>query len=75
MPDKVLIFDPFQFKAGQKIFINGGKRKGDWEVIDCAGDKITLQCPVSGVKLTVNQFCFLVDEVVKEWPKHKKEKT
>ena len=69
MPDKVLVFDPYQFKPGQKIFIKKRKRKGDWEVIDYDGEKVILQCPVSGIKLTVNQFCFFVDEVTQEWPR------
>ena len=68
MPDKVLVFGPYKFKPGQKIYINGGKRKGDWEIIDYDGEKVTLQCPVSGIKITVNQFCFLVDEAMQEWP-------
>lgn len=68
MPDKVLVFDPYQFKSGQKIYINGGKRKGDWEVVDYDDEKLTLQCPISGVKLSVSQFCYFVEEVTQEWP-------
>jgi hypothetical protein len=74
MPDKVLVFGPYKFKPGQKIYINGGKRKGDWEIVDYDEGKVTLQCPVSGIKLTVNQFCFFVDEVVQEWPQKNEEK-
>ena len=68
MPDKVLVFDPYQFKSGQKIYISGGKRKGDWEVVDYDDEKLTLQCPISGVKLSVSQFCYFVEEVTQEWP-------
>lgn len=68
MPQKVLLFKPYEFQVGQKIYISGGKRKGDWEVAGYDGEKLTLQCPVSGVKLSVGQFCFFVDEVIQEWP-------
>jgi hypothetical protein len=68
MAENVLLFKPYEFEAGQKIHITGGKRKGDWEIVDYDGEKVTLQCPVSGVKLSVAQFCFFVDEEIQEWP-------
>ena len=68
MPDKILVFDPFQFKPGQKIYISSGKRKGDWEVVGYDGEKVVLRCPVSGIELSVVQFCYLVNETIQEWP-------
>ncbi len=68
MSEKIVLFEPYAFQTGQKIHIKSGKRKGDWKVIGYDGEKVTLQCPVSGVKLSVAQFCFMVDEVTQEWP-------
>lgn len=68
MEDKVTIFKPYQFQPGQKIYISGGKRKGDWEVLDYDGNKLTLRCPVSNIKISCTQFCYFVDEAVQEWP-------
>ena len=68
MTDKVIVFEPFQFQSGQKIYISGGKRRGDWEVISFDGNKLTLRCPVSHVEINVNQFCYFVKEAVQEWP-------
>jgi hypothetical protein len=41
----VTIFKPYDFTPGQKIRIEGGKRNGDWEVIDVSEAKVKLRCP------------------------------
>jgi hypothetical protein len=43
----VIVFEPYPFKVGQKIRIEGGKRKGDWEVVGVGDAKVTLRCPIS----------------------------
>ena len=43
----VTVFRPYDFAVGQKIHIESGSRKGDWEVVGMTDRKITLQCPIS----------------------------
>jgi hypothetical protein len=65
----VTVFKPFDFKVGQKIRIDGGKRGGDWEVIGVTEAKVKLRCPVSGREFEWPQFCYQVDERDNEtWP-------
>ncbi|MFZ5453899.1 MAG: hypothetical protein ACOZF2_18760 [Thermodesulfobacteriota bacterium] len=67
--DKVAIFRPYPFKVGQKIFIAGGPRGGDWEVIGLGLEKIRLRCPVSHREVEWVSFCYLVEEKAGEpWP-------
>ena len=44
---KVVMFRPYPFKKGQKINIESGPRRGDWEVIGVSDKKVKLKCPVS----------------------------
>ena len=59
---KVSIFKPYPFQVGQKIRIEGSKRKGDWEVADITERKVTLRCPISNKEYTWDLFCHLVEE-------------
>ncbi len=59
---KVKIFKSYPFQVGQKIRIEGSKRKGDWEVEDITEHNITLRCPVSNKKFTWDLFCYFVEE-------------
>ncbi len=59
---KVTIFKPYPFKIGQKIRIDGSKRKGDWEVTDIGERKITLRCPISNKEFTWDMFCYFAEE-------------
>jgi hypothetical protein len=59
---KVIIFKPYPFKAGQKIRIEGSKRGGDWEVVDISEQKVTLRCPLSGRQFTWDRFCYFAEE-------------
>ena len=43
----VVIFKPYPFADGQKIYIDGGPRKGDWEVVGIGDRKIKFRCPIS----------------------------
>ncbi len=65
----VTIFQPYAFSIGQKINIESGPRKGDWEVIGLTDRKVTLKCPVSHREFDWNRFCYVVEERAEEdWP-------
>jgi hypothetical protein len=65
----VMIFRPYPLRVGQKIFIAGGPRSGDWEVIGVGPEKIRLRCPVSHREVEWVPFCYLVEEKAGEpWP-------
>jgi len=66
---KVTVFAPFAFYEGQKINIENGPRKGDWEVVGVTERKVTLRCPVSLREFEWNRFCYQTDErIFDEWP-------
>ena len=66
----VTVFSPYPFKVGQKIYIDEGRRKGDWEVVGMDDNKIRLKCPVSLREFEFNRFCcFVRDEKGVEWPR------
>ena len=58
----VTLFRPYDFGVGQKIHIESGPRKGDWEVVGMTDRKIKLQCPISFKTFEWNRFCYLVEE-------------
>ncbi len=68
MFDKVIFFRRYPFEAGQKLHIEDGPRKGDWEVIAVTDKKVTLQCPVSGFKVEWDRFCYMSDVRETQWP-------
>jgi len=65
----VTIFKPYPFEVGQKIHIDGGPRKGDWEVVAVTDRKVKLRCPFSKKEFDWNRFCY-VSEALKgvQWP-------
>ena len=70
-PIEVTYFRPYEFSVGQKIHIDGGPRKGDWEVIGLSERKVKLRCPVSFREFEWNRFCYFTEKrVVIEWPQH-----
>ncbi len=62
MTHDVAVFQPYQFRVGQKIRIENSRRKGDWEVTDIGEHKITLRCPISKKEFEWTKFCYLVEE-------------
>ena len=65
----VIVFKPYPFKTGQKICIEGGPRKGDWEVIGIGDRKVKLRCPVSFREFEWYRFCYFVEEDADRiWP-------
>ena len=63
------VFQQYPFAVGQKIRIEGGHRRGDWEVIGVDEKKVRLRCPVSHREVEWDRFCYLVDQMEnEEWP-------
>jgi len=66
---KVLVFRPYPFEVRQKIYIESGPRKGDWEVVGIDERKVALRCPITAREFRWNRFCCLVEEREDEpWP-------
>jgi hypothetical protein len=65
---KVLVFQPYPFQVGQKIFIESGPRRGDWEVSALGDQKVRLRCPISQREVEWDRFCYLVEERNDIWP-------
>jgi hypothetical protein len=66
--EKVAIFSRYPLQPGQKIRIEDGPRRGDWQVIDVGERTMRLRCPVSGKEVQWDRFCTLVVEQEREWP-------
>jgi hypothetical protein len=67
--DAVVVFRPYPFEVGQKIYIEAGPRRGDWEVIGVGDRKLTLRCPISKREFEWNRFCYFIEEEVGgTWP-------
>lgn len=67
---KVTFFRLYPFEVGQKIHIQDGQRKGDWEVIGVNARKVKFRCPVSFREFEWDRFCYFAEERDNaEWPK------
>jgi len=64
----VVVFKPFPFEVGQKIHIDSGPRRGDWEVVGISEHKVTLKCPVTGREVKWDRFCHFVEQKIQQWP-------
>jgi hypothetical protein len=64
----VIFFRPYPFSVGDRIRIESGPRSGDWEVIDVSEKKVKLRCPVSGVEVEWNRFCYYTEKKPAVWP-------
>jgi hypothetical protein len=65
----ITVFSPYPFEVGEKIYIDEGRRKGDWEVVDMDDRKVKLKCPVSLREFEFNRFCYFVKTENTEWPR------
>ena len=66
---EVTIFRPYDFAVGEKITIEGGPRRGDWEVIALSERKVKLRCPVTQREVEWDRFCYFVEQATGvEWP-------
>ncbi len=69
MPEEdVAVFRVFPFTVGQKITIEDGPRRGDWEVAAVGERKVTLRCPISGREFEWIRFCYFVENRRTVWP-------
>jgi len=69
MKHDVLVFKQYPFTVGDKIHIEDGRRKGDWEVAGIEEHKVVLRCPISKKEFSWNKFCYLVEkEEGVDWP-------
>jgi hypothetical protein len=67
--DTVLILRPYPVRVGQKIFIDGGPRRGDWEIIGVGDWQLRLRCPISHKEIDCDRFCYVVTEAARiPWP-------
>ena len=65
----VTLFKPYPFYKGQKINIEEGPRKGDWEVVGVTDRKVKLRCPISNKEFEWNRFCYFTEEQNgRQWP-------
>lgn len=65
----VIIFRRYPFKVGQKIYIEDGPRRGDWEVVGVSDRKLKLRCPISKREFEWNRFCYFKEETDNSpWP-------
>ena len=58
----VTVFSSYPFTVGQKIHINDGPRRGDWEVAAVTERKVRLHCPFSHREFEWDRFCYCVEE-------------
>ena len=66
---RVIIFRPYPFKIGQKLYIEAGPRRGDWEVIGISDRELKLRCPISKREVEWDLFCYFMEETDKGlWP-------
>ena len=68
MADRVIFFKRYPFEPGQKIHLSDGPRKGDWLVISVDEKKVGLRCPVSGVEVSWDRFCYFIVEKEADFP-------
>jgi hypothetical protein len=67
--DTVIVFRSYPFRVGQKIRIEEGPRRGDWEVIGVSAHKVKLRCPISKREFAWDRFCYFMEEREgSEWP-------
>ncbi len=76
MDNGVAIFTPYPFQVGERLRITGGPRQGDWRVVGLTDAKVTLECPVSGQRVTWARFCYLVERRGDlPWPQEEGQRT
>jgi len=63
MKHDVLVFKQYPFTVGDKIHIEDGRRKGDWEVAGIEEHKVVLRCPISK-----KEFSWNGARVIGKWP-------
>jgi len=69
MKAKIKILKRLELAPGDRIHIEDGPRRGDWQVTAVNEKELTLRCPVSGREFTWARFCYLLEERDQQWPK------
>lgn len=59
MKHDVLVFKQYPFAVGDKIRIEDGRRRGDWQVAAIKEHALVLRCPLSKKEFSWNKFCYL----------------
>ena len=66
---QVAVFRRYPFQVGEKIRIDEGPRRGDWEVIGVSEHKVKLRCPISMREFDWARFCYFVEKREDvQWP-------
>lgn len=66
---RVVVFRSYPFEEGQRIYIEDGPRRGDWEVVGVTERKVKLRCPISKREFEWNRFCYWAETKENEtWP-------
>ncbi len=69
MKHNVTVFSPYSFHIGEKIHIDDGRRKGDWEVAAVTDHTVTLRCPISKKEFEWKSFCYFIEKrKTASWP-------
>jgi hypothetical protein len=67
--NEITYFRPYDLEVGERITIESGPRRGDWEVIGIAERKVKLRCPVTQREVEWDRFCYYVEKRCEiEWP-------
>ncbi len=67
--ETITLFKSYPFKIGQKIYIEDGPRRGDWEVAGISARKVRLRCPISKREFEWARFCYFAeDSSDSPWP-------
>ncbi|MFZ2088698.1 MAG: hypothetical protein WAU47_09000 [Desulfobaccales bacterium] len=66
---RVVMFRLYPAQVGDKISIEGGPWRGDWEIIEVGDRKIKIKCPVTHKELERERFFYFLEERENEpWP-------
>jgi len=58
----VITFRQYPLEIGQRIYIEDGPRRGDWEVVGLTDKAVKLRCPVSHREVEWKRFCYFTEE-------------
>jgi len=68
MMERVVFFHQYPFVEGEKLHIQDGPRRGDWVVTAVDEKKVALRCPVTGVEVKWDRFCYFSEEKEADFP-------
>lgn len=67
--ESVVYFRSYPFEVGQKIYIEDGPRRGDWEVVALSERTVRLRCPFSKREFEWHRFCYVAEtRTDASWP-------